>query len=275
MSTRSSRVRRGFGLVAMAGAVIAAACAEIGTDPSVPASIEALPLAAPAIAIGDVMRDTLGVEQTVRAIVRNIQGHIIEGAELRYLYVQFARDSALEVDSVTGSVRVLKRPGTGPLQIAARFANALQILIPVRVTNAPDTLIPRNTASLVTFAPDTGRAGADSNSVPVEVLLQYRDALGARQNVADWLVRFAVVKPRNLQNDTTQAVFLLDDNFRGSRLDTTGTNGIASRRLRVRPALFFTGNTTMDTVEVDAMAWVKGDTVRGAPIRLKIPVALP
>lgn len=275
MTTRLAPARRLFGLAAIAVAVVAAACAEIGTDPSVPASIEALPLAAPAIAIGDSLRDTLGVAQPVRAVVRNIQGDIIEGAELRYLYVQFARDSALEVDSVTGAVVALKRPGTGPVQIAARFANALQILIPVRITNAPTTAFVRDTGEIVTFIPDTGRAGADSNSVLIDAQLQYEDAQGALQNTADWLVRFAVVEPRNLQNDTTQAAFFLDDNFRGSQLDTSGTNGVASRRLRVRPGQFFTDTATVDTVEVEVMSFVKGAPIPGAPIRLKIPVFAP
>jgi len=256
--------------------VVTVACAQVGTDPSVPASIEAAPLAFPSIAIGDSLRDTLGVARPVRALVRNIQGDVIEDAPIRYLYVQAGRDTALEVDSITGHVRVLKRPASGPVQIAARFALALQVLIPLRMTNEPDTVLRADSTRIVGFVPDTGRRGADENSAAVSVRAQYRELTGAAQNVGDWLVRFVVVRPSNPTNDTTLAAFFMNDDARPMSLDTTDTQGLASRRLRMRPGILFpAGAPTTDTIVVEARIWRRGQPVRGAPLRIRVPVFSP
>ncbi len=256
--------------------VVAAACAQIGTDPTVPASIEAVPLASPAIAIGDSLRDIAGDAQPVRALVRNIDGDVIEDAPIRYLYVQFDRDSALEVDSVTGHVRVIKQPLSGPVQIAARFENALQVLIPLRITNEPDTVVQAGSDSIVGFVPDTGRRGADQNSAPVSVRVRYFDANETLQNVQDWVVQFEVIEPANPTNDTTLAAFFMNDIARPMTFDTTDASGVASRRLRMRSELVFPDTTLLrDTVVVEARVWRKGAPVPGAPLRILVPVASP
>jgi len=267
---------RGWLLGVMSACVVAAACADIGTNPSVPASIEATPLAFPSIAVGDSLRDTLGVAYPVRAVVRNIQGDVIEDAPIRYLYVQAARDTALEVDSISGHVRVLKRPASGPVQIAARFESALQVLIPLRITSDPDTVFRTESTRIVGFVPDTGRRGADENSAAVSVRVQYRDDADAAQNVGDWLVRFVVVRPANPTNDTTKAAFFMNDNARPTSLDTTDASGLASRRLRMRPGILFpAGSPTSDTVVVEARIWRRGVPVPGAPVRIAVPVLSP
>lgn len=254
--------------------VIAAACAEIGTDPLVAASIEAAPLAFPSVAVGDSMRDTLGVAQPVRALARNMRGDVIEDAPVRYLYLQSERDSAVEVDSVTGHVRVLKQPG-GQVQIAARLGSSLQVLIPLRISTEPDTAFRTDSARLVGFVPDTGRRGADSNSVAVSVRVQHRGESDAMQNVGDWIVRFVIVDPANPTNDTTASVFLVNENGRPSRIDTTDATGTASRRVRIRPLEYPAGGTLVDTVEVEAMIWKRGLPVLGAPVRILVRVSSP
>ncbi len=248
------------------------ACATIDTDPSVAASIEAAPLPFPSVAIGDSLRDTLGVARPLRVILRNIDGDVIENPPISFLYVQSERDSALEVDADSGYVRAVKRPTGTTTQIAARFEEAIQILIPIAVTNAPTTVFQSGTPSIKGFVPDTGVIGNAENSAPLEVRVQYRDSLDRLANVNDWLVRYAVVKPDNRLNDDTQPVFLVNDNSRTSQVDTTGTNGTAVRRLRIRPSLFPAGGALIDTVEVEAMVFVKGEPVEGAPIRILIPV---
>lgn len=254
------------------GAILLAACATIDTDPSVPATIEAGPQAFPSIAIGDVLRDTLGVEQPLRVILRNIEGDVIENPPIRFLYVQFERDSALDVDPESGMVRAVKRPTGTTTQIAARFEEAIQILIPIRVTNAPDTAFQTGTPSIKGFVPDTGVVGNAENSAPLEVRVQYADSLGRLANVSDWLVRFAVVKPENRRNDNTRAVYLVDDNFRASQIDTTEGSGTAARRLRIRPSLFPADGADIDTVEVEAVVFVRGKALSGEPIRILVPV---
>ena len=253
------------------GVVIAAvgsACTDVSLDPSVPASIEIERLELPALVVGDSVQ--------LRAVVRNLDGDVITDAPVRYLYRQFARDSALVVDSVSGVVVARRIPDGTPVEIAARFESALQILLPVRVTNAPDTVFRTASPVIVGFVPDTGTRGVNENSAAVEVRVQYRDSTGSLQNVGDWLVRFAVVRPANPTNDTTAGVFLVNtESTRPSQLDTTASTGLAARRVRVRPALFPAGGALRDTVEVDVTVERRGEPIGGAPLRIRVPVASP
>lgn len=260
--------RRSALLTAVGVATVAAGCAVISTDPDVAVSIEAAPLAFPAIALGDSLRDTLGVAQPVRAIVRNSSGESIADSSIRYLYRQQDIDSALVVDSVTGHVVARALPSSSLVQIAARFGNTLQVLIPVRVTQAPDTVFQVGAAEVRVFIPLPGEVAVDENSAEVVVRVQSRDSTDALQNTSDWLVEFTVVDPPNPTNDTTASVFLIEvASARPSRLDTT-TNGDASRRVRVRPREI----EVPDTVAVQALVRRRGELIAGAPVTIRVPV---
>ncbi len=267
-------VRLAAGCVALAIAT-AVGCSEIGTDPNVPAAIEFAPLPYPSVALGDSLRDTAGVAQPVRAIVRNVRGDIIPDAEIRYLYVQFPRDSALVVDSATGHVVASRTPSGGQVQIAARSGLNLQVLREIRVSRQPDTVFSTQVdTSLRTVLPDTGQIGADANSVPVSVTVQYADSTETLRNAGDWLVRFRLLRPANLANDTTLSVFLVNDQGRPSTLDTTAANGVAARRVRVRAGQFPLG-AELDSVLVEAVVFRRGEPVPGSPVTLKAFIAPP
>jgi phosphotransferase system HPr-like phosphotransfer protein len=255
-------------LAALGVGLVGGGCAEIGTDPAVPASIEFSKLPFPAIAVGDSLRDTLGVAVPLRAIVRNIGGDEIVDAPLRYL----SRDTLLVVDSVTGHVFARARPSTNPVSVASRFEQSLQILSTLRVTNAPDTAFRTDTAALRSLVSEGVIGAADSNTVAVEVRVQGPDEADALQNVNGWLVRFAVVRPANRLNDTAAAVYLVDDRGRAGQVDTTGTEGLASRRVRVRSSRFPAAGAAVDTIEIEAAVMVRGAPVRGAPVRIRVPV---
>lgn len=244
------------------------ACAEIGTDPDVPASLEIARFPFPSVAVGDSLRDTLGVAFPVRAIVRNISGGVLEDAPIRYL----SRDTMLLVDSVTGHVFARALPAQNPASVAARFEQALQILAQVRVTNGPDTVFRTDTAALPSLVSEGVIGAADSNTVAVQVHVRYRSSTDALQNVNDWLVRFAVVSPANLTNDTAAAVYLVDDRGRAGQIDTTGSDGFASRRVRVRSSRFPAPGVAEDTIEVEAAVMRRGVAVPGAPVRIRVPV---
>jgi hypothetical protein len=55
-------------------------------------------------------------------------------------------------------------------------------------------------------------------------------------------------------------------------VDTTGSDGFASRRVRVRSSRFPAAGITVDTIEVVAAVMRKGAPVRGAPVRILVPV---
>lgn len=264
------RCRRIASLGLVAGAVsVAESCAVLSSDPTVPASIEAKPLAFPSIAVGDSLRDTLGVAQPLQVLLRDLAGDIISDLPVRFLYVQNARDSALVVDSVTGYVWARSRPTGTPTQISARFGSAIQILIPVKVSKAPDSLSLISAQEILQFNPDTGATARDENSALIEVKLQY-DSSGTLLNTADWLVSFTVVRPKNLSNDTTAAAFMIDELLpRPSQLDTSSSTGIASRRVRVRADSLF----APDTVEVAVRVFKRGALITGdSALRVSIPL---
>ncbi len=252
----------------------AVACAEVGSSPTVPAAIELNALPSPSVVIGDTLRNVDGAVTPVRAIVRNLAGDVIADAGVKYLYADYARDSALKVDSATGIVVALKK-STGEARLAARVGSSLQILKPIVVTTRPDSADRVGQPDLTLFTttlPDTGRSGANSNTTTaLTVVVRHADSLGVTP-VNAWPVRFEVLSPANSTNDTTKAAYLVDDLGRASVLDTTDASGIAGRKVRVRAALFPTGAGATDTVVVRAIVTYRGQTVKGAPIRMALPV---
>ncbi len=252
------------------------ACVQVGSEPDVPAAIELSALPSPSVVIGDTLRDINGVVTPIQAIVRNLAGEIIADAPVRYLYADFARDSALRVDSTSGVVTAVKalKDGAFDGRLAARVGSSLQVLRLLAVVRRPDSTdvggatIPLFTTTL----PDTGRTGANANSAPpVNVVVRHIDSLGVSSNVRSWPVRFEIISPANSTNDTTRAVFLVDDSGRPSVLDTTDASGSAGRRVRIRAAQF-PASSAVDSVIVRATVTYKGQPLRGAPVRLALPV---
>ena len=263
------------GIVAV---VAAAACADVGTGPEVAAAIEFAPFAFPSVVVGDTLRDSLGVVTPIRAIVRNSAGDIITGARPKYLYADVLRDSALRVDSSTGVL--VARATVSQGRLAARIGSALQVIKPFTATIRPDSLARGTdpTALIVSLLPDTGRARAQGNTTgDMSVRVLNRQGT-TTTGVNGWLVSYRLVKPANPTNDTTRSAFLVNENLGPSIVDTTGSDGGAARRVRVRPALFPAAQGSArvtDTVIVEATARYRGQVLRGAPVRIIVPVIRP
>ncbi len=252
-----------------------AACAEVGLAPDVPAAIELTALPSPSVVLGDTLRNVAGVVTPVQAVVRNVGGDIIADAKIRYLYADYARDSALAVDSMSGIVRALRvsKASTGDGRLAARVSTSLQVLKSLVITTRPDS-VHREQLSLALFTttlPDTGRAAATTNtSASMAVVVRHLDSLGVK-GVNAWPVRFELLSPANATNDTTKSVWLVDDQGRASVLDTSDAAGIAGRKVRIRAAQFPAVGVT-DSVIVRAIVSYKGISLKGAPVRLALPV---
>ena len=263
---------------AVLAAVTVAACADVGSGPEVPAAIELPPFPFPSVVVGDTLRNEAGAVAPVRAIVRNSSGDIITGARPTYLYADFLRDTAFLVDTATGIVVARKQIREG--RIAARIGSSLQVLRPLMSTVRPDTVDAGNRidALIVSLLPDTGRARAEGNTTR-ELGVVVRNRQGAAPvGVSGWLVRFQLIKPANPTNDTSAAVYLVDERLSASAVDTTSDDGSAGRRVRVRAARFPVpqGNARVtDTIIVEATLRYRGQLVRGAPIRLIAPVVRP
>ena len=252
-------------LVALAGG-----CAETGTGPEEAAAIELAPFPSPSIVIGDTLRDAAGNVALIQAIVRNVRGDIIADAPVRFLYADYPRDSALIVDS-TGLVRAV-RVASGDARIAAQIGGRLQVLRKIVVTTRPDSIDSTSEPALFTTTlPDTGRVAANQNtSADLAITVRHKqDSTVTPVNA--WLVQFSIVRPANSANDSSAAVYLVDDAGRPSMLDTTNSSGIASRRVRIRAAQFPSG-TTPDSVIVQASASYRGVALKGSPVQIVLPV---
>lgn len=267
------KIGRVWLLAAVCGASLFA-CAEVGTGPSSPAAIELPPYPSPSVVIGDTLRDLNGRVTGIHAIVRNVRGEIIADAPTRYLYADALRDSALAVDTISGVVRALRVP-KGTARLAARVGASLQVLREIIVTTRPDSVDRAGQANFALFTttlPDTGRAQATTNtSVAFTVSVRHIDSLKVPSAVNGWPVRFELVSPANVNNDTTLAVYLVDDVGRASVLDTSDGSGTAGRKVRIRAQRFPTG-TAIDSVIVRAVISYRGVAVKGSPIRMALPV---
>ena len=256
-----------------ASASLLAACSQVGVDPAEPASIELTPFPSSAVVVGDSLRNDEGVATPVRAIVRNISGDIIDDAAVTYVYADFNRDSALIVDASTGHVFAEKQP-TADARIAARLGSALQVSRTLRVTIRPDSIDrvgQPDPPELVTTLPDTSRTTATANTTgPLTVFVRHVDGEEVLP-VRHWLVTYTLVHPANPTNDSTAAVFFVNENGRATAVDTTDAQGSADRRVRIR-ADVFPQTAEPDSIVVEVTARYRGAVLNGAPVRIVVPV---
>ena len=262
-------------LLTVVATIVVPACGDVSLSPGTPASIEFDPLPAPAVVLGDTLRDINGVLAPATATVRNQAGDILTDAPLQFTYADASRDSALMVDSISGLVVSLRPLATSTTQarIVARAGGNLQAIRTVLVTTRPD-LVARSTAAgldtLRTTLPDTGSGVAANTSGALSVVVSHLVGSVATQ-VPNWLVQFTLVSPANPSNDTTANVFLVNDSRKPSTIDTTDGSGIASRYVRVRASKFPVGNA-VDSAEVSVVVRYRGVPVKGSPVRIVLPV---
>lgn len=261
-------------LAALCGLGVAG-CADVISSASVPNSIEFKAFAAPAVVVGDTLRDISGVAIPVLAIVRNQQGDVIEDAVVRYTYADAARDTALVVDSMRGFVvaqKVLRATGT-TARIAARSGSSLQVIRTVLVTTRPDSVDRIGAPGIDTLrvtTPDTGAVKAANTSPPLTVTVRHVDSLPSSP-VPSWLVRYELLYPANPTNDSTKVAFLVNQQQKLSNIDTTDFSGNAERFVRIRAEQFPAG-AAADSAVVRVTVSYRGKPLKGSPIRIVFPV---
>lgn len=218
---RRAWITRGVAVLA-----IAAACTEVGTDPSVPVAIEIDPPLLPALAVGDTLRDTLGSAAPIVARALNSRNEVIPDAPITF--VVLPNDSILDVDPETG---IVVGNFVGSADIVAQIAGLQSVRLPVRVTNRPDTVFTDSVlvdSVLYGIAVDTARR--------LVVTVMGRDIVEGRDTliaVPNWRVRYTITSPDDLaENTDTTRAYMANESNRLSRIDTTDTNGDALRRLR-------------------------------------------
>lgn len=263
-------------LLSLAAFTSVAACADVKLAPDEPASIQFDPFPAPALVVGDTLRDINGVAAPASATVRNQAGDILTDFPLRFTYADAPRDTALMVDSLTGIVVSLKPLATTATlaRIVARAGGNLQAIRTILVTTRPDSVVRStltNLDTLRTTEPDTGASGVLNNtSGALSVVVRHLEGTVVTQ-VPNWIVKFELLTPANPSNDSTQSVFLVDDTRKPSAIDTTDGSGIASRYVRVRSTKFPVDSAATSVI-VRATVTYKGLPVSGSPIQIVLPV---
>jgi hypothetical protein len=238
-----------------AGAVVVAqACTDIPTSDSAVLAISAETLPAPAVVLGDTLRDSTGKATALTAKAYNFQGNVISNPTFSFL----ALDRGVKVDANTGFVT-----GDSVRKTPARVvvsAGSLQVIQNLLVTLRPDTVVAVNGRDSLAYALLDSTKNV-SNALSVRVLHSLTSVDSA---VHSYLVSFAIVSPAD-----TLLAKLVDDAGLASRVDTTDDSGTASRKIRLSPVRL---TALRDSIIVNATVKYRGAQVRGSPVRLVLIV---
>jgi len=247
-------------LAAVLGAtLVGGACTEISTDPTliVALSFDALPF--PTVVAFDTLRDEDGVAQRLRGVALNSVGDPIPDAPVRFVATQpgvtISEDGYVIADSA--------RSTTIPIVAQAGGLQSRALQLPI--TRRPDSVAAEGSIDTLRYVvPDN----ASNLSAALRVKVFSNEVVPAAA-VRGWIVRFRVEYGGVELPADHPSIWLQDDGGRRSRVDTTGTDGIASRQLRVQPLGLA---AAQDSVVVYATVRARGAPLVGAPVRLVIPV---
>lgn len=252
----SPRVLIGAGL-----AVAALSCGDVPTLPDGIAYISTVILPAPAVALGDTLRDSTGRAAPVRIFAFGSNGDTIAS-----IAPSFVVTTAPGKSVTIGTTGFVIGDSVRAAQIVGRVGERLQTPpVALEVVRQPDSLAPAAEIS-VKFG-DVVSGELFSISSPLGVLVS-SGATTPRSTVKGIVVRYAVTKifPASATIPDTTIVLLDDANrFLGAAgrnaVDTTDATGNASRKLRAVPFGF-------DSVEILATANnLKGIALPGSPVR--------
>ncbi len=251
-------------LVVLAVAVGVAVCTPIPNDPNTPFSIQVDTVPAPSVVAGDTMRDTTGTVQPIRVEVRNIQGHLITTAPVRFISFDTAQ---LRFDTVGHAMGTPRGDSTPQFIVDVRGLQTIPQTLPV--VRRPDRLLFADSDSIQTMTLVPG-GSPDTVSLPLIGALRHNpDSAGADSVTRSYLVRYTVIHPAAAASatgtaaDTTLPIYLIDASGRPARVDTTDQSGLASRRLlfdfrKIAPPV-------TDSVVVQLSARYRGQPVAGSP----------
>ncbi len=290
-----------------AGALVGAfatACVAVDPAPNGVASAR-LDFAPPAIALGDTLRDTLGLVLPVRGVAYDASGRLVPTVTFQYSYLPFTPDTAagavvdtaLVVDSVSGVVRATRTwlksgssAGISSGRVFARIGKEIQLADTLAIVPRPDSVVvtaPTDTVVEYDCRDPRATATQDTTGVhfrnaagPFTVTVR-GDSLGTRVGVRRWLVRWSVdsAPKRPIPTDSVpgqrrvSAIAVIAggvDQIIGYDTASAGTTaGISSVRLRLRPAVL--GPAYADTsfrvvLRADVITG-RGIPVAGSPVR--------
>lgn len=243
------------------GLVIAvAACIDLTTDPNEIVAIEFDPLPAPAIVIGDSLRDSVGVATPLSGKLIDGAGQTVTETPLVFL----TRDTTVDVKADGTTIAHLT---TGPARLFATGAGLQSIDRIIDVVPPPDTTFGEGTPdTLMLIVPD-------DPTVNVSAALRFHvnTKTGTGGGVKSWIVRYTLsYQGQAVVPGDTSLLFLANDAGRPAYVDTTDASGVASTKVRFKVVQ---GRIPLlDSIFVTATLSYRGALVPGAPVRMVVPV---
>ena len=232
----------------------ALACADVSGSSTSVLSIQFDSLAAPSVVVGDTLRDTTGA-----VIVPVVHAFNFDGDEITPVTVRFqSPDSGVVVDSITGIIFGDSLRST-PARIVATVGS-LQAIQKVDLTLRPDLVAAVHDRDSLSYS-------LLDTTVNVSPRLTVKLTHGVAPDdsvVKSYIVSFAIVSQSNPKLGE-----LINDAGKPSVVDTTDTNGVAGRAIRLHPLSL---TSTVDSIIVNATAKYRGTEVSGSPVRIVLKV---
>jgi len=248
------KLRRRPHFLCAVACVSALACGDVSGSSTSVLSIQFDSLAAPSVVVGDTLRDTTGA-----VIVPVVRAFNFNGDEITPVTVRFqSPDSGLVVDSITGIIKGDSLRST-PARIVATVGS-LQAIQRLDLTLRPDLIAGLHDRDSLSYS-------LIDTTLNVSPQLTVKLTHGVAPNdsvVKSYIVSFAIVSQSNPKLGE-----LVNDAGKPSVVDTTDTNGVAGRTIRLHP-LFLTD--AVDSIIVNATARYRGAEVSGSPVRLVLKV---
>jgi len=254
---RAMRLAIAFAAAAFLG------CSDFGSGPSVPVAIEFDSIPFPAVIAGDTLRDSTGLAAPLRGVAFNSDGDPIADAPFQFV----ALDTGVTI-SAEGFLVATRRDGT--VRFIASVDGLQSPVRRVQVTRRPDEVAATGDLEVAVGYQVPDVAGNVSPALTVRVTSD-DVAGGVSPNVAGWLVRWRAVHAGDTLGLTdTTFVAMLGDGTARSMLDTTGTDGTSSRRLRIFANRLV---AAVDSFIVVAEVKRHGVPIAGSPVRFVVNVA--
>jgi hypothetical protein len=258
----AGRVPRILALALLGGAV-AAACTDVPSSPEEAFSIGFERLPFPAVAVGDLLRDSTGAVAPLGAVAYNTDGQPIEGFPVEYVFIGDA--AGLEPgDQVRGVT------ANDTVRITA-VANGIPSLPrTLWVVPPPDSLANGGQPAGVTYGLPASLADTSGRIADTLLATIGRDAPAP---VRAWVVRYRIiVNGDTLDPNATDLAFMVDDGGQPSALDTTDATGAVSRKVRVN-AFNTDALAAISSLVVSVTVEGMPAQPRGAPRQVTIPVS--
>jgi len=235
-------------------------CTQVGTDPAAVVALVFGALPYPAVVSGDTLRDESGVAAPLVGVPLNSAGDPVTGARVQFLAldpgVTISEDGiVVSTDTAGTTIRLLA-------QVGALQSRPLSLF----VAASPDSAAQDGTVDTLRYViPDA--SSNLSGAIAIRVL---SNAATPPRGVRGWLVRYSVeYRGTTLPPGDDTLAWFVDESSRRSAVDTTGTDGRASRRLRVVSTALA---SAADSLLVTATVTARGAPLAGTPLRIVVQV---